>query len=339
MVELFGRKLSRQEIREYMGSLDSAAGITRFQYDEGRSKGLSAVEMRTGTGFRFVVLPDRGLDIGLCEYRGIPLSYRAPLGESHPSYFEAGADNWLRNFGGGLLVTCGLSYLGEPVVDRGEKLGLHGRINNLPAYQVNTFKEWHDEKCRFKISGKIRESKTLVSNLVMYRSICTYAGENRIYLEDRVVNEGFKRQPHMILYHFNLGHPLLDNGTILKIDPVKTRQRDNYDLEEYYIYKGPDGDYPDTVFYHQLPEDRQGYCQALLVNKKLNLGFSLKFEKKNLPNFIQWKYTNRGFYVTGLEPANCLVEGRKKEREEGTLVFLEPGEEKIYRLEISVSQI
>lgn len=36
------------------------------------------------------------------------------------------------------------------------------------------------------------------------------------------------------------------------------------------------------------------------------------------------------------EPANCLVEGRDKERERGALKFLEPGEKKEFDLEIGV---
>jgi hypothetical protein len=37
-----------------------------------------------------------------------------------------------------------------------------------------------------------------------------------------------------------------------------------------------------------------------------------------------------------LEPANCLVEGRDKDRQRGLLQFLEPGESREYLLEIGV---
>ncbi len=43
-----------------------------------------------------------------------------------------------------------------------------------------------------------------------------------------------------------------------------------------------------------------------------------------------------GTYVTGLEPANCLVEGRDKDRARGILQFLEPGEQREYVLELGV---
>ena len=76
------------------------------------------------------------MDIGLCEYQGIPIAFRSATGESFPSFFEAQGTEWLRNFGGGLLVTCGLTYLGAPNNDQGEELGLHGHISNLPAEEI-----------------------------------------------------------------------------------------------------------------------------------------------------------------------------------------------------------
>jgi hypothetical protein len=62
----------------------------------------------------------------------------------------------------------------------------------------------------------------------------------------------------------------------------------------------------------------------------------MKYSKQQLPYFIQWKMPGESTYVTGLEPANCLVEGRVKDRQEGRLVVLEPGEMRSYDLEIGV---
>ena len=43
-----------------------------------------------------------------------------------------------------------------------------------------------------------------------------------------------------------------------------------------------------------------------------------------------------GTYVMGLEPSNCGVEGRAKERERGTLQYIEPGGRRHYEVEIGV---
>ena len=43
----------------------------------------------------------------------------------------------------------------------------------------------------------------------------------------------------------------------------------------------------------------------------------------------------QGAYVLGIEPANCHVEGRARERERGTLEFLQPGEKRNFYLELA----
>ena len=86
--------------------------------------------------------------------------------------------------------------------------------------------------------------------------------------------------------------------------------------------------------------DADGYVHAALVNKKFRngqgFGFYVKYLKSQLPRFSEWKMNGEGTYVVGIEPANCLVEGRAKERERGTLQFLQPGERREYDLEIGV---
>jgi len=44
------------------------------------------------------------MDIELCKYQAIPIAFHSAVGESSPFFFEAGGTEWLRNFGGGLLV-------------------------------------------------------------------------------------------------------------------------------------------------------------------------------------------------------------------------------------------
>jgi hypothetical protein len=57
---------------------------------------------------------------------------------------------------------------------------------------------------------------------------------------------------------------------------------------------------------------------------------------KNLPRLIQWKMPGAGVHVLGIEPANCLVDGRAYERGQGTLAFLAPGEQRTYELRLDI---
>jgi hypothetical protein len=75
-----------------------------------------------------------------------------------------------------------------------------------------------------------------------------------------------------------------------------------------------------------------------LVNRSIagGFGFYVKYNKNELPVFTEWKMNAPGTYVVGVEPGNCHVEGRARERERGTLQMLEPGEKRNYALEIGV---
>ncbi len=338
-IKLFGREYSKKEIAEYFGRLEQVAGITSFTYNSGRAKGLKAKEIKTGTGLRYTVLLDRGLNIGKASYQGIPLAFLSSTGEVAPYFYEAETDGWLRSFTGGLLTTCGLRQVGTPCQDQGEKLGMHGRISNIPAEKISEEINWKGNECYLNLSGLIKEAKPLSYNLELHRKISSKLGENKIFIKDIVVNKGSNITPIMILYHFNIGHPILASKAELELNSEKATPRDEVAKnrsENYDEFLKPTTNYPDTVFYHEIPKDENGWCSVAIFNSEIEKGLQISYKKDTLPKFVQWKYTNKGDYVIGLEPSNCRVEGRKKARERGELQFLAPGERKEFNLEIEV---
>ncbi len=107
--------------------------------------------------------------------------------------------------------------------------------------------------------------------------------------------------------------------------------------EDYHRFTSPTPAFKEKCYYHEMKEDSSGLVQCALVNENLEgngFGFYVKYEKEQLPQFIEWKMMGEGTYVVEMEPANCLVDGRDKERERGTLRFLEPREKKEFELEI-----
>ena len=133
MIKLYGREYNRKKLLRHVGDISQIAGVKYYELSDGMQKGVSAVDFRTGSGFNFTVLPSRGMDISYAEYKGIPLSYRSWTGDVAPEFFEPEGLGWLRGFYGGLLTTCGLTYVGEPCKDGEEELGLHGRVSYIPA--------------------------------------------------------------------------------------------------------------------------------------------------------------------------------------------------------------
>ena len=339
MTTLLGRNYSRHELKQRIGHLSQIAGVRLMQLQEGREAGVRIADVRSGSGLRFQVSLDRGMDISVAEYKGLSLAWRSPQGDVHPSHYDPRGMGWLKSFPGGLMTGCGLTSAGAPCVDAGEELGIHGRLSNLSASNIQANTEWDGDRCVFTVSGVIRENVLFKENLALYRTIEVDLGKSIITLRDRVVNEGFRQSPLMMLYHINLGWPLLDDGADLHLNARSMKPRDT-EAEKGTAsatrIPSPIAGYKEQVFYHDLIADKDGFALAVLENRKLGLGVFGQYRQKELPRFIQWKMVAQGEYVLGFEPANCLVEGRAKERERGTLQFLEPGETRGFLVHIGV---
>jgi len=339
MAILFGRDYSRGDLQKRVGDLLQVAGIRLMTLAEGSESGVRIVDVRSGSGLRFQISLDRGMDISIADYKGIPLAWRSPAGDVHPSYYDPQGFGWARSFPGGLLTGCGLTYLGAPCVDGGEELGLHGRLSNTPAVDVKTATQWIDDRCVFTVDGAVRESILFGHDLILRRTIEIELGESIITLRDVVSNEGYHQSPFMILYHINAGWPLVDEDARLLLDAASTAPRDEEaakGLERATMMSAPLPEFKEQVFYHDLKADGMGMATALLANMKLKLGLFVRYRQAELPRFTEWKMMGEGAYVLGMEPANCWVEGRARERERGTLQFLEPGEQKTISLQIGI---
>lgn len=139
-------KLSKQEILERVGTMAQLAGIRPYVLREGRKNGVSAADLWNGSGLSMTVLSDRASDIYSVTYQGRSLCWLSGVGASGPWFAHNGPFEWDKNFGGGMLATCGLTTAGLPSADAGETLNLHGDIANLPAEEVNcrTFHRYED---------------------------------------------------------------------------------------------------------------------------------------------------------------------------------------------------
>jgi len=343
MANLYGRNFTKDELLRRVGDISQIAGARSVVLQDGNEMGVRAVEVRTGSGFNFTVLADRGLDISTAHYCGQSLAWRSSTGDVAPQFFEPEDLRWLRSFYGGLVVTCGMTAAGAPSVDQGEELGLHGRYSNIPAKNVCVDAEWDGDDYVISVSGKIRETRVFGENFELTRKISTKLGEKRLWLSDVVENVGYDTHPFMILYHINGGFPAVDTDSDLLSPTLEARPRDKeaeVEKELYNKFAAPTQGFKERCYYHEMAADRDGFVHAALVNKAFNggqgFGFYVKYSREQLPRFIEWKMNGMGTYVVGMEPANCLVEGRDKDRARGILQFLKPGEKRQFDLEIGV---
>jgi galactose mutarotase-like enzyme len=192
-----------------------------------------------------------------------------------------------------------------------------------------------------RVQGTITEGVIFGNPLRLTRRITAKLGENRLCIDDTVENLGGEATPHMMLYHFNLGFPLLSPASHFVVNSRRITPRmamEGDELAQYATFQPPTPGYSERVFYHDPVTDNAGNVLVALVNPELDggLGIYFRYHQKTLPNLVQWKMMGYGSYVLGIEPANCLVDGRAKERESGRLVMLQPGESRDYHVEFGV---
>jgi hypothetical protein len=176
---------------------------------------------------------------------------------------------------------------------------------------------------------------------MLRRRISTTLGEKRIAIRDIVTNCGWKAQPLMILYHINIGFPLLDEGARFLSTTGCFTPRDQEameDMEDFANIHEAISGYREKVYFHDMLVDGDGNAYAAIVNDKLLRGLwvYVKYSKHELPRFVQWKMLGEGTYVMGMEPANSLVTGRDKERAWRTLRYVKPQEAREFHVEIGV---
>ena len=343
MPHLFGREYSARELNERVGDTQQLGGIRPFTFADGRARGVRGFDVRTGAGLSFTSVADRALDICSAEFRGIPLAWHAPTGVAAPTYYQPQPGDFERNFFGGLFTTCGLANFGPAGSDTYGTFGMHGRVNHLPAQDVCARTIQDGQESTLEISGTIFEAQMFGESLRLDRRLRVAFGSNRLALHDTVTNEGGTRRPHMLLYHCNMGFPLLDVGSRLHLSQISMRPRDaqaQRGIGEWDRGGLPDPQFAEQVFIHE-PAPREGRAQAIMVNRELDDGrgiaLRITYDVAQLPAIFTWRMLGVKTFVMGIEPANCAtIEGRVQAGRDGTLPFLDPGESRSYDVSFDV---
>ena len=304
------------------------------------SSGARRARLTTAGGFDAEVLPDRGMDLGAVTWQGIPIGFCTPaLWQTPPA--AGSAESFSRRFGAGLLTTCGLDQFGPPNTDAGQQLPQHGRATELPA-DISTDGRWTDGGYEISVSGRLRQWRMFGENLGWQRRISTVLGADRLIIDDTVTNHGSTRWPHMMLYHFNVGYPLLDAGATVDVvgssaEPTPRDAEAAGGLSEWRTFPEPVTDFPEQVFRHDL--DPAGPGRLRVRNPTSGLTLTIAVDPTVLPWAFQWKSAAASTYVLGIEPANCpTIEGRSAARALDVLPELDPGESRSYRIELSVDK-
>ena len=306
---------------DYLGHANQLSGVEEHRLIGGKGDGMRLFEVRNGLGLECTVVPDRCADIYRLSFMGQNMGFFSPCGYVGPAYYDDRETNWLKSFTAGFLTTCGLTAVGNPCEDEGEALPLHGTIGNIPAENAR----WYRDGDKLIVEADIVDARIFSRKLQLHRKLVFSTTENKITLTDTVENHGDDVSPVMVLYHMNMGYPLLSENTRLQIPSVKVTPRNDHaakDLDTHLKGLKPTPHFEEQCYFHEF--EKVG--KAKMFNTAIGVGLAITFDTGNLNHFCQWKMMGRHDYVMGLEPGNCTPDGRDVMRREGKLQFLQPGE-------------
>jgi hypothetical protein len=354
MVTLHGRNYTRRELAAHAGQSQQFFGVRLMTLENGLERGVRMLEFRTGTGLRFTVMVDRGMDLGECEHKGRAMGWVSPTGFRNAGLTDTEAEDglgWLRSFSG-LLSTCGLDHiLGMMEEDAGHynypfrksvSHNLHGRVAYIPAHLSAYGEIWDGDACTLYCEGTIVQATVFGENLHLTRRIEAKVGGNEIVLKDRVVNQGFYRTPHMLLYHIDLGHPLVGEGSryVAPIADVVWAAHAGADYRKqnvtYKTFPGPRDTFREQVWQFEMASDAKDRVPVAVMNDAMAYGLLIETSKAEFPCMMQWQNFQSGMYTVGLEPLTNHVLGKAYAKEKGELISLEHGEERNYTTRFQV---
>lgn len=318
------------------GNIEQLAYIRQVEYLEGPAKNLRGYQVKNGM-LTFMAEADKCLDLAEVSYKGVNISFLSKNGLTSGEYSRAYAYS-NKSVMGGMLFTCGNDNVGPG--DLGRQLPVHGSLRFTSACHTSS-ECFFDEagKYHMVISGDMEPDGLFEGHISLKRTIETVYGSGKIAITDRFVNKGYTKEPCMLLYHCNFSYPFLDTCCELQIDSDRAVLREEMGMPTKLPYEKieePVDGGEEQVFFHQARGDADGWVTVSVYNPRLNIRAKLRYNKRELPNLIQWKSMVSGDYALGLEPANCLVFGRAYEEEKESLVCLKPGEAKEIRLELEL---
>ena len=277
------------------GKISNAAQrayIRRYSFTEGKEAGLKIVEVDNGV-LRFLLNESRALDMPQLWHKGENVAFLSKNGLSaSPAPFG-------KRFEGGMLYTCGLDSVGAR-----DGFELHGTLHCLPARVVRT---QCDER-EISVTAEIEDTEMFGSNLLLRRIVKTELGASHVTVRDTLVNRGDRDETYCLLYHVNLGYPMLDEGCAVTAEErevvPRTAWAEKRIADRTKFTAAVAGEEERCYFIrHATP------CVKVL-SPKSGKQFTLTYSQETLPCFVQWCSSASGDYALGLEPSTTYLDDK-----------------------------
>lgn len=298
-----------------INNLDQIAYVRRYTLNSGQADGIKVVELYNGV-LRVLLNESKSLDIMQLFHNGVNISYLSK------NAFTKRETTFLKRFEGGMLYTCGIDVIGGQAGYED-----HGSYHNIPA--LITRCECNEEK--IIVEATIRDSELFGKNLVMNRRYETAVGSDTVTLSDTLVNEGYRTEDYSILYHVNVGYPMLDDGVKIIADVKTVTPRNEWarkNIDKAFIIEAPEDNKEETCYLLDLQKN-----EVSVVNEKLKKVFTLAFSGDPLKYFVEWKSMASGDYALGFEPSTSKLD------DEFATKIISAGEKVDFTIKLSVKHL
>jgi hypothetical protein len=274
------------------------------------------------------VVVDRGLDIASARIRQIPVAWRSPTEIVAPWFVENAGFGPHRGFFGGLLTTCGLDHIGRPAERSAQRFGyaaratdtfpMHGRISGTPARLSGYGVRERDGKLEAFVEGLVTQVAVFGEHLTLRRSINITFASATIRIEDEVENNGYASSPLAVMYHVNVGWPVVAPGAHVRVGGRLLRGD-----EDFAAVHPPSAGRPERVWFFEAGAGVAGVANRQ-VDSAQAAGLRLNWDATALPTLVKWEIANvAGHYAIGLEPSTMRISDNAPEPSFPTL---EPGQ-------------
>jgi Domain of unknown function (DUF4432) len=315
---------SAQVVEVLESSPDSARASTR------------QLQVRGGAGLDVDIALDRGGDVVGVRAEGIPLGWLSPNGFGQP----AAADGWgsLRTFTGGLVTTCGLEHaLGPEQLDMSrygyrdrptETAPLHGRLSSSRATLTALDLIEGPDGLEWRVGLLVQQAGLFAERFELRRTLTVPIDRPSLTIVDEVTNAGFIPEPHALLYHVNVGWPLLSRRC--RMGGSVGEPRSNSDPGSDWTAIGePDDQIVQRFIEHDSEPDATGSCRVSWENPDVlgrAVALRLTYDAAALPYLFQWTVSARGMYVNAFEPSNLPAVGHRDALRNESMTVLEPAQ-------------
>ena len=339
MPKIYGSEIRRIDYLRHVGDANQVFGLKCLEYLDGKAAMIRACEVDNASFMRFTVAESKGLDLLELSYKGMHYNFVSKASISSPWIADEQGMAYRGCLGAGFLYTAGLANVGGFCEEDGFYHCAHGAYKNIPARNVALREEWQGDACTLHISGDVRDAQFFGRNLLLHREIHTVLGEKRLFLSDTIENQGFAPEQLMLLYHMNLGWPILDADArlyapILKDEPLTAHTAESDHITEQMI--APIDGNSEYLHALTLGAAQDGKTLCMFYNPARGLGLYLRYSKQLLRYLIVWKCMVSGDYALGILPSNCKPLGRAAVRKDGDAQYIEPMQTLNTELEIGI---